>query len=58
MKIARKSLVATKTILKGERFTKDNIAVKRPSGGLSPMNYFKILGKKSKKKIMVESLLK
>ena len=58
MKIARKSLVASKIILKGERFTKDNIAVKRPSGGLSPMMYFKILGKKSKKKINIDGLLK
>ena len=58
MKIARKSLVAAHTILKGEPFTKDNIAVKRPAGGLSPMLYFKILGKKSKKKLNADSLLK
>ena len=58
MKIARNSLVASKTILKGETFTKDNIAVKRPAGGLSPMLYFNILGKKSKKKLIIDSLLK
>ena len=58
MKIARKSIVASKTIYKGERFTKENIAVKRPAGGLSPMLYFKILGKKSKRKFKVDSLLK
>ena len=37
---------------------KENIAVKRPAGGLSPMLYFKILGKKSKRKFKVDSLLK
>ncbi len=58
MKIARKSIVATKTILKGERFTNENIGVKRPAGGLSPMLYFKILGKKSKKKFKIDSLIK
>ncbi len=58
MKIARKSIVASKKINKGERFTKENIAVKRPAGGLSPMLYFKILGKKSKRKFKVDSLLK
>lgn len=58
MKIARKSLVASKTILKGEIFTRDNIAVKRPAGGLSPMLYFNVLGKKSKKKLIIDSFLK
>ena len=58
MKIARKSIVASKTILKGETFTRDNITVKRPAGGLSPILFFKVLGKKSKKKLITDSLLK
>ena len=52
MKIARKSIVASCYILKGEMFTKNNITVKRPAGGLDPTRYFEILGKKAKKNYM------
>ena len=45
--IARKSVVAAKKIHKGEKFTINNLAVKRPGNGLSPENIFKLLGKKS-----------
>ena len=48
MNIARKSLVASKRISKGEIFTYDNLTAKRPGSGLSPMLVTKILGKKSK----------
>ncbi len=43
--IARKSLVARHEIKKGEVFTKDNITVKRPGTGISPMKYYEVLGK-------------
>lgn len=43
--IARKSLVAGSAIRKGEQFTKDNVAVKRPGTGMSPMRYWEVLGK-------------
>ena len=46
--IARKSIVASKTIKKGEKFTLQNIAVKRPGTGLSPMKWDDLLGKISK----------
>ena len=42
---ARKSLVAGRNIVSGERFTAENLAVKRPGGGLSPMRYWEWLGK-------------
>ena len=42
--IARKSIVAAKDIKKGEIFTEDNIAVKRPGSGISPMKWFEVLG--------------
>jgi N-acetylneuraminate synthase len=43
--IARKSLIAACDIRKGELFTRDNLAVKRPGDGISPMQYWEWLGK-------------
>lgn len=43
--IARKSIVANRDILKGEMFTEENITVKRPGNGISPMNWFDVVGK-------------
>jgi N,N'-diacetyllegionaminate synthase len=43
MPIARKSIVAGRDIAQGERFTVDNITVKRPGDGLSPMRWDEIL---------------
>lgn len=45
MAIARKSLVALTKINKGEFFSEDNLGVKRPGDGISPMEYWKIIGK-------------
>ncbi|ASK78113.1 N-acetylneuraminate synthase [Paraphotobacterium marinum] len=43
MKVARKSIVASKRIKKGEKFTDDNIIAKRPGTGLSPMLWDSII---------------
>lgn len=43
--IARKSLVATVPVSAGQTFTKDNLGAKRPGGGLSPMDYWTLLGR-------------
>jgi len=45
--IIRKSIVAKKNIKKGEKFTKENITTKRPAGGLSPIYWKKIIGRKA-----------
>lgn len=45
MAIARKSLVASKNIKKGEIFTEDNLTVKRPGNGISPMEWDNVIGK-------------
>ena len=45
--IARKSIVANKNIKKGEPFTEENITVKRPGTGISPMRWNEILGMKA-----------
>jgi N,N'-diacetyllegionaminate synthase len=43
--IVRKSIVAKREIKKGEIFTEDNITVKRPGTGISPMRWYEVLGK-------------
>lgn len=43
--VARKSLVAARDIRKGERFTQDNLVVKRPGDGVNPVHYWEWLGK-------------
>ena len=45
--VARKSIVALKDIKKGEIFTEENITTKRPGNGISPMQWFHILGTKA-----------
>ncbi len=50
-KIFRRSIYAKRNIKKGEIFTSYNIKVVRPSYGLSPKYYFKLLGKRSKRQI-------
>lgn len=47
--IARKSLVAKKEIKKGEIFTEENLTVKRPGIGISPIRYWEFVGKTSSK---------
>jgi N,N'-diacetyllegionaminate synthase len=45
--IARKSIVASCNIKKGEVFTENNITVKRPGNGISPLRWNDIIGKKA-----------
>lgn len=47
--IARKSIVARCAIKKGELFSNDNIAAKRPGNGISPMRWFELLGTVAKR---------
>ena len=56
--IARKSIVAKKEILKGQLFTLKNLAVKRPYKGVSPMNWYKIIGKRAKKYYRPDDFIK
>lgn len=42
--VARKSIVAKCAIKKGDILTVDNITVKRPGNGISPMNWYEVLG--------------
>lgn len=45
--IARKSIVAAVGIRKGDVLTADNITTKRPGGGISPMEWYTVLGTKA-----------
>ena len=42
--IARKSIVASRPIAKGEVFSVDNLTTKRPGDGISPMKWYDVLG--------------
>ena len=55
---SRRSLFAIKEIKIGEKFDKENIASVRPSDGLSPRFFKKLIGKKSKKKFSVGDPIK
>jgi len=58
LKIARNSIVANSEIKKGERLNKKNITIKRPGTGISPMMYYKILGKKALKNFKKDEIIK
>jgi len=47
--VARKSIVAKRDISAGEKFCEENITVKRPAKGISPMEWNKVLGVKAKR---------
>jgi len=57
MAVARKSLVAIKEIKKGEMFTETNLGAKRPGTGLSPFEYWDLLGKKADKEYIVDEVI-
>lgn len=57
MNIARKSIVASKSIKKGEVFSEDNLTVKRPGYGISPMKWFEIIGIESPKNFEEDELI-
>lgn len=45
--VARKSIVAKCDIKAGETFTADNLTVKRPGTGISPMKWYEVIGTKA-----------
>jgi N,N'-diacetyllegionaminate synthase len=55
--IARKSIVAAKSISKGTVFTEFNLTVKRPGNGISPMKWDDIIGKVSTKDYQEDELI-
>lgn len=57
IEIARKSIVAAKDIKEGEIFTEENLSVKRPGNGISPMEWENVIGKVAKRNFQEEELI-
>lgn len=55
--IVRKSLVAARPIRAGEPFTLDNLAVKRPGTGVSPMRLNEMLGRVAGRDFQADELI-
>ena len=55
--IARKSIVAACPIKKGEFFSENNLTVKRPGDGISPMFWEQVLGKMAGKDFQADDLI-
>ena len=55
--MARKSIVASKSIKKGELFSEKNLTTKRPGTGINPMNWDSILGKVAERDYQIDDLL-
>ena len=55
--IARKSIVAACDIKAGEVFTEQNLTVKRPGSGISPMCWGEVLGMKAKRNFAEDELI-
>jgi len=55
--IARKSIVAKKSIKIGEKFSESNLTVKRPGTGICPMQWDDIMNQKSKKYFNMDDLI-
>ena len=56
--VVRKSIVAKMSIKKGELFSEENLTIKRPGTGISPMEWDNLLNKKSKKDFDIDVLIK
>lgn len=55
--IARKSIVAACDIKAGEVFTEQNLTVKRPGNGISPMRWEEVIGLKAKRDFREDELI-
>ena len=55
--VARKSLVALMAIAQGEVFTQENLGVKRPGTGVSPLLYWHYLGRKAARDYSVDEAI-
>ena len=56
-KVARKSLVAKTDIKEGDIFTEENLTIKRPGTGISPMKWLELLGTRANKDYKKDELI-
>lgn len=54
---ARKSIVTTAAVKKGERFTEDTLGIKRPGTGLPPKMYDSVIGERATRDIPADTLI-
>jgi len=57
MEAARKSIVAARPIKKGELFTEENLTIKRPGNGISPMRWDEVIGLTAKRDFLEDQLI-
>lgn len=57
MAVARKSLVASRLIKAGEKFSSENMTAKRPGTGVSPMRWDEIVGKTALRAYVEDELI-
>ena len=57
IEVARKSIVANCSIKKGEKLSENNLAIKRPGNGISPMRWDEIVGSVAQKDYEVDELI-
>lgn len=57
IEVVRKSLVADRPIKRGETLTEDNVSIKRPGIGISPMRYDDFIGTVALKDYKVDDLI-
>ncbi|MDF1589759.1 MAG: N-acetylneuraminate synthase [Gammaproteobacteria bacterium] len=57
MQVARKSLVALTDIKKGDTFSEQNLTVKRPGLGISPMRWNEVIGQAAQKDYQIDDLI-
>lgn len=57
IRVARKSIVAKRPIKRGEVFSEENLTVKRPGTGISPMRWFEFLGKEAEKEYAEDEMI-
>lgn len=55
--VVRKSIVAARAIGAGECFSEDNLAVKRPGGGVSPMRWDEVIGRRAARDFRIDEAI-
>lgn len=55
--IARKSIVAACEIREGDLFTKENLCIKRPGTGISPVRWDEVVGKRARRYYQKDDLI-
>ena len=55
--VARKSIVAKRDIRAGEKFTEENLTVKRPGTGISPLCWYEVLGQSANRNFREDEII-